>query len=40
MVLSFVGKRAAEQFLGRAALYGVQNEPVGSTKVFVVPSTS
>jgi TDG/mug DNA glycosylase family protein len=40
MVLCFVGKRAAEQFLSRAAHYGIQNETVGSTKVFVVPSTS
>lgn len=39
-VLCFVGKRAAESFLGRPVKYGLQPEAVGATSVFVAPSTS
>lgn len=40
-VAAFVGKRAAQEFLGRAGLdYGLQAERVGETVVFVLPSTS
>lgn len=39
--LAFVGKRAAQEFYRRKALaYGRQPEPVGTTDVFVLPSTS
>ena len=40
-VVAFVGKRAAQEFFGRAVLaYGLQDERVGDTVVFVLPSTS
>ncbi len=39
-VLAFVGKRAAEAYLGRAADYGLQSERLGRTRIFVLPSPS
>ena len=40
-VAAFVGKRAAQEFLGRTGLdYGLQADCVGETAVFVLPSTS
>lgn len=41
-VLAFNGKNAAQAFLGRNPLYGLQPETVGATavSVFVLPSTS
>lgn len=39
-VLAFNGKRAAEAFLGRKVDYGFQEERIGRTFVFVLPSTS
>ena len=40
-VVAFVGKRAAQEFFGRAGLaYGLQDERVGPTAIFVLPSTS
>ncbi|MBI5266815.1 MAG: mismatch-specific DNA-glycosylase [candidate division Zixibacteria bacterium] len=39
-ILCFNGKRAAEQFLGRSVAYGLQPECIGSTKLFVAPSSS
>lgn len=40
-VVAFVGKRAAQEFFGRTGLaYGLQDERIGSTAVFVLPSTS
>ena len=40
-VLAFVGKRAAQEFLGRKDIvYGLQPERVGQTELFVLPSTS
>ena len=38
--LCFNGKRAAQEFLGRKVAYGLQVESMGSTKIFVAPSTS
>lgn len=40
-VLAFVGKRAAQEFLGRKVLtYGHQTETIGDTTLWVLPSTS
>ena len=40
-VVAFVGKRAAQEFFGRAGLaYGLQDERVEESAVFVLPSTS
>ena len=39
-ILAFNGKNAARRFLGRPVDYGVQSERIGSTEVFVLPSTS
>ena len=40
-ILAFNGKRAAMEFLGRRRVeYGLQGETVGSTRIFVAPSTS
>jgi TDG/mug DNA glycosylase family protein len=40
-VLCFNGKRGAQIFLGRNYVdFGLQNEVVGNTKLFVAPSTS
>lgn len=40
-VLAFVGKRAAQEFLGHPiAAYGLQAETVGATQLWVLPSTS
>ncbi len=39
-VLAFNGKRAAKEFFGGSVSYGRQSERVGSTVVFVLPSTS
>ncbi len=38
--LTFNGKRAAQEFYGRRASYGRQPDRIGSTVVFVLPSTS
>ena len=39
--LCFNGKRSASEFLGRRRIaYGPQSETIGSTKLFVAPSTS
>ena len=38
--LAFNGKRAAQEFFGGSVSYGRQSERVGSTVVFVLPSTS
>ncbi len=38
--LAFNGKRAAQEFFGSARPYGRQPEVIGSTLVFVLPSTS
>lgn len=41
LVLAFNGKRAAEVFLNfRRVQYGLQSATVGSTRLFVAPSTS
>jgi TDG/mug DNA glycosylase family protein len=40
-VLSFNGKRAAKEFFGRKHMeFGLQAETIGSTKLFLAPSTS
>lgn len=40
-VLAFNGKRAAQQYLARRRIdYGEQAETIGTTRLFVVPSTS
>jgi|ETNmetMinimDraft_35_1059890.scaffolds.fasta_scaffold128979_2 TDG/mug DNA glycosylase family protein len=39
-ILAFNGKNAAKEFLERWVDYGEQNETVGTTKLFVLPSTS
>lgn len=38
--LAFNGKRAAEAFLGHPVSYGPQDEIIGSSWVWVLPSTS
>ncbi|HMG17885.1 MAG TPA: mismatch-specific DNA-glycosylase [Gemmatimonadales bacterium] len=39
--LCFNGKRAAQEFFGKKdILYGLQSERIGSTRLFVAPSTS
>ncbi|MFO7323170.1 MAG: mismatch-specific DNA-glycosylase [Chloroflexota bacterium] len=41
LALAFNGKRAAQEFYGRRNIpYGRLREPLGSTAVFVLPSTS
>ena len=39
-VLAFSGKRPAKTFLGRSTGYGFQDEQIGATKIFVLPSPS
>ncbi|MEW9624902.1 mismatch-specific DNA-glycosylase [Rhodanobacter geophilus] len=39
-LLAFTSKNAARAALGRAAAYGLQDECIGSTRVFVLPSPS
>lgn len=39
-ILCFNGKHAAEEFLLRKVVYGLQTEVVENTKLFVAPSTS
>ena len=40
-ILAFNGKNAAQKFLGRSRIgYGSQNERIGTTEIFVLPSTS
>ncbi len=39
-VLAFTSKRAGEEFTGRKVLYGFLHETIGSTRLFVLPSTS
>ena len=39
-VLAFVGKRAAKVFLGRTPDYGEQDERLGDTVLWVLPSPS
>jgi TDG/mug DNA glycosylase family protein len=38
--LAFTSKRAAREYLGRDADYGIQNDRIGTTELFVLPSTS
>lgn len=38
--VAFHGKRAAMEFLGRPLHYGLQPESIGTSAVFVLPSTS
>jgi len=39
-ILCFNGKRAAQEFLSRSVDYGIQSEQIGTTRLFVAPSTS
>lgn len=39
-VLAFTSKRAGEEFTGHKVLYGFLDETIGSTRLFVLPSTS
>lgn len=40
-ILCFNGKRAAQQFLGtKTVAFGLQGTAIGSTRIFVAPSTS
>lgn len=39
-ILCFNSKRSAIEFLGHKVSYGFQNEIIGTTKIFVAPSTS
>jgi double-stranded uracil-DNA glycosylase len=39
-MLAFNGKRVAQEFYGRQVEYGLQPEAIGTTAVFVLPSTS
>ena len=39
-ILAFNGKRPAESFLGQRAAYGLHEERIGRTRIFVLPSTS
>lgn len=38
--LAFTSKRAAREYLGRQADYGLQGDRIDSTELFVLPSTS
>jgi len=38
--LCFNGKRAAQEYFSRKVEYGLQDESIGNTKIFVAPSTS
>jgi TDG/mug DNA glycosylase family protein len=38
--LAFIGKKAAEEFLGKSVQYGVQKQSIGATRLFVLPSPS
>lgn len=38
--LAFVGKRPARAFLGRPVEYGSQDERIGPTRIYVLPSPS
>jgi TDG/mug DNA glycosylase family protein len=41
LIVAFVGKRAAQEFLGhRIESYGLQPEQIGTTQIYVLPSTS
>lgn len=39
-LLAFTSKRAAEEYLGHSAEYGLQEEGIGQTVLFVLPSPS
>jgi TDG/mug DNA glycosylase family protein len=39
-IVAFVGKRAAEEFLGTAIEYGLLREKIGDSMLFVLPSPS
>ena len=39
-VLAFTSKRAAEEFLDRSVTYGLLEQRIGTTKLFVLPSPS
>lgn len=39
-VLAFTSKRAAEEYLGRPVRYGLLEEKIGETMLFVLPSPS
>jgi len=40
LAVAFNGKTAYERFCGRSVRLGLQREPLGSSRVFVLPSTS
>jgi TDG/mug DNA glycosylase family protein len=39
-VLAFTSKRAAQEYLGRPVAYGLADEMIGPTRLFVLPSPS
>jgi TDG/mug DNA glycosylase family protein len=39
-VLAFTSKRAGSEFLGRSVNYGLQNEQIAETRIFILNSTS
>jgi double-stranded uracil-DNA glycosylase len=39
-ILAFTGKRAAEEFIGHPVNYGLLDETIGETALFVLPSPS
>ena len=39
-ILCFNGKRAAREFFGQKVKYGLQDDSIDHTKIFVAPSTS
>lgn len=39
-ILAFTSKRAGQEFLRRSVSYGLQEEKIGSTLLFVLPSPS
>ncbi len=39
-ILCFNGKRAAQEYFGKKVDYGLQDESIGKTRLFVAPSTS
>ncbi len=40
ILLCFNGKRAGREYFSKDVEYGIQEDMIGSTKLFVVPSTS
>jgi double-stranded uracil-DNA glycosylase len=39
-VLCFNGKKAAKEYFGRDVEYGLQDKKIGTTRIFIAPSTS